>query len=240
MLELTRSSVTVDQLAVGSLVAAAGTAGIAWAAVGAPLAAVGGGVAGLVVLPVTFAWVASRRRRAFEQQIPNALGAIGSSLRAGHGFDTALASMAADAPEPIATELRRALEESRLGRPIEEGLEAIAERYQSREFDFVVTTVAIQRQVGGSLAEILEIVTSTLRERLTFRRKVHALTSMGRMSVWVLIGLPFFIAGAMSLINPDFLTPLFTTTTGHVLLAAAAVSITIGGFLCRRVVTIRV
>ena len=118
-------------------------------------------------------------------------------------------------------------------------LEAIGQRYESSEFAFVVTTVGIQRQVGGSLAEILDIVTHTLRERLTFRAKVHAMTSMGRMSVWVLVGLPFFIAAGLSIISPGFLTPLITTQVGHILLAAAAISITVGALLCRRIVNIR-
>jgi tight adherence protein B len=239
-IELARVSMSLEQLAWASLVVAVGATVAIELLLANPLASMVAAMVGTLAVPGCLSFVASRRRREFEQQVPNALGAIASALRAGHGFDQALASMTADAPEPIASEFRRALEEARLGRPIEEGLEAIAQRYESREFDFVVTTVAIQRQVGGSLAEILEIVTNTLRQRLTFRRKVRALTSMGRMSVWVLVGLPFLIAGAMSLINPEFLTPLLTTDIGHLLLIGAAVSMTIGWYLCRRIVDIRV
>lgn len=204
---------------------------------GGPVRACAAGLA-TTAAPYTLVRIRARRRRnVFDRQLPQALGALGASLRAGHSLEQAMQAIANDMPDPLGGELQRVLRESRLGRPLDQALEATAHRIGSRDFEFVVTTIAIQRQIGGSLAEILDIVADTVRSRQMLRTKVRALTSMGRLSVWVLIALPLVIATAVTAINPGFIEPLFATTTGNVMLALAAVSIAIGGAINHRIVS---
>ncbi len=120
---------------------------------------------------------------------------MASSLRAGQSFQQAMSTIALDGPEPMAKEFQRVETETRLGRPADEALQSMADRLASKNFEFVVLAVNIQRQVGGSLSEILDMVADTVRGRVQFARKVRALTAMGRASAYVLVGMPFFLAG---------------------------------------------
>ena len=111
------------------------------------------------------------------------------------------------------------LTETRLGRPMDDALADMAERVGSNNLSFVVTAVTIQRQVGGSLAGIFDMVADAVRNRQQFARKIRGLTAMGRMSAYVLVGVPFFMAGTITLLNTDYMRPLFQTGTGQKLLA---------------------
>ena len=137
---------------------------------------------------------ANARRKRFEDQLGDTLGAVASSLRAGQSFQQAMSTISLDGPEPIAKEFQRVETETRLGRPADEALQSMADRLGSKNFEFVVLAVNIQRQVGGSLSEILDMVADTVRGRVQFARKVRALTAMGRASAYVLVGMPFFLA----------------------------------------------
>ena len=123
---------------------------------------------------------AGKRTKAFEAQLPDTLVAVAASLRAGHSFAQAMSTIVKDGGEPAAKEFGRVEAETRLGRQTDDALQAMADRLASRNFEFVVLAVNIQRQVGGSLAEILDMVADTVREREQFSRKVKALTAMGR------------------------------------------------------------
>jgi tight adherence protein B len=185
-------------------------------------------------------WLAlriSRRRRAFEDQLPELLNALGSALRAGHGLNQALAAVAADSPEPVAGELGRVLAEARLGRSLEDALGDLAARIGSDDLDFVLDAVVIQRQVGGSLAGIFDIVGESVRGRQQFKLKLRALTAMGRMSGLVLITLPLALALVLSLLNSSYLSPLFTTSTGHTMLVIGAVLMTVGAAWLQKIVS---
>lgn len=200
----------------------------------------------LVGLPAFYApnfWLrmkARKRRNQFDDQLPDVLQGIASSLKAGHSFNQAIAAMIKDAPNPTAEEFSRVMTEARLGMPIESALQHMADRMGSADFDFAVTTVNIQRTVGGSLADILQMVGDTVRNRQQFRKKVKALTSMGQMSAYVLLAMPLVIGGTITLINTDYMKPLFTTGTGHLMLAAGAFSMTLGYFACMKVVSVKV
>ena len=98
---------------------------------------------------------------------------------------------------------------------MDEALAEMAERVGSKNLDFVVTAVTIQRQVGGSLAGLFDMVADAVRQRQQFARKIRALTAMGRASAYVLVGLPFFMLGTITLINPEYMEPLYHTSTGH-------------------------
>lgn len=204
----------------------------------------------LILIPLTLIlfmapniWLrlkARKRRNMFDDQLADVLQGISSSLKAGHSFNQALNAMIKDSPNPTAEEFSRVMTESRLGMPIEDALQNMAERMGSADFDFAVTTVNIQRTVGGSLADILQMVGDTVRNRQQFRKKVKALTSMGQMSAYVLLAMPVFIGCVLTLMNPEYMEPMFTTTTGHLMLAAGAVSMLLGYFACMKVVNVKV
>jgi tight adherence protein B len=182
---------------------------------------------------------AGKRTKAFEAQLPDTLVAVAASLRAGHSFAQAMSTIVKDGGEPAAKEFGRVEAETRLGRQTDDALQAMADRLASRNFEFVVLAVNIQRQVGGSLAEILDMVADTVREREQFSRKVKALTAMGRASAYVLVGMPFFIGAALSAINYRYIEPLFTTGPGHIMLITGFTLIGIGSLILRKMVNFR-
>jgi tight adherence protein B len=182
---------------------------------------------------------ANKRTGKFEAQLPDTLIAVAASLRAGHSFAQALSTIVKDGGDPAAKEFGRVEAETRLGRSVDESLEAMAIRLASKNFEFVVLAVNIQRQVGGSLAEILDMVADTVRAREQFARKVKALTAMGRASAYVLIGMPFFIGLALTLINESYISPLFTTFAGHIMVAIGLGLITVGTVILRKMVNFR-
>ena len=135
-----------------------------------------------------------RRTEKMREQLPDVLTIMASSLRAGHSFMQALDMVAREIPQPAATEFQRVVSEIRLGRPTDDALEALATRVGSADFRWAVLAVNIQREVGGNLAEILDNVADTLRERAMIRRQIQVLTAEGRLSAWVLAALPVAIA----------------------------------------------
>lgn len=205
------------------------SAGIALAA------AVVGGAAPWAALEVK----GRRRTRAFERQLPEILDTLGASLRAGHGFDQALQSLATDIAEPAGRELRRVVAALQLGRSLDESLAELGNRIKSEDLKFVLDAVMIQRQVGGSLAGLLELVAHTVRSREEFRRKVRALTSLPRMSANVLTILPFIAAFALTFMNKHYMAPLWHTSLGHVLIGVALAMMLCGGIVLRRIGSVR-
>lgn len=116
----------------------------------------------------------------------------------------------------------------------------MSERVGSKNLSFVITAVTIQRQVGGSLAGLFDMVAETVRQRQQFARKVRGLTAMGRMSAYVLIGLPFFIAAAIMVINPSYMSPLYHTSTGHLLIVVGFVMMGLGSTILNKMVSFKV
>jgi tight adherence protein B len=181
----------------------------------------------------------ARRLRAFEEQLPEALGALAAALRAGHSFTQALQAVADESEEPMRRELARVLVETRLGRSADDALAELGRRLDSRELDFVLTAVRIQRQVGGSLAALFETAADTVRERQKFVRKLRALTAMGRASAAVVICVPIGLGTLLTLVNPSYMRPLFSTDAGRAMVAGATVSMMIGSVWLRRIVAFR-
>ncbi len=176
-----------------------------------------------------------RRVRAFEAQLPEILDMLSASLRAGHGFDHALQNLAEDVAEPAAREFKRVVAEVHLGRSMEAALTDLGERISSKDLLFVLDAIAVQRQVGGSLAELFVLVAHTVREREKFRRNLRAITGMARMSARVLTALPLIAALLLALVNHAYMAPLFTTNAGHVMLAITALMVIVGGVILRRI-----
>jgi len=181
-----------------------------------------------------------RRAEKLREQLPDVLTILASSLRAGHSFLQALDTVAKEIAQPAATEFQRVVAEIRLGRAAEDALGALAERVGSADFKWAVLAVNIQREVGGNLAEILDNVSDTLRERATMRRQIRVLTSEGRLSAWVLALMPFAIGLYMFATNAEYIGLLFSSTMGLIMVAGAALLLTAGVLWMRKIVNIDV
>jgi tight adherence protein B len=164
---------------------------------------------------------------------------MAASLKAGHSFRQGMQAVIEEDQEPASKEFKRVLAETRLGRPMDAALAGMARRIGSNDFEFVINAVTIQRQIGGSLAGIFDMVADTVRDRQQFARKIKGLTAMGRMSAYVLIGLPFFVLGMISVVNGEYMRPLWHTSTGHKLLIGMLVMMGIGSLILKKIVSFR-
>jgi tight adherence protein B len=182
---------------------------------------------------------ANKRRKNFEDQLGDTLAAVASSLRAGQSFQQAMSTIALDGPDPMAQEFQRVETETRLGRPADEALQSMADRLASKNFEFVVLAVNIQRQVGGSLSDILDMVSDTVRSRVQFARKVKALTAMGRASAYVLVGMPFVLFMMIFFVDRGYVRPLWAQSAGHIMVIIGLISMTLGGLVCRKIVNFK-
>jgi tight adherence protein B len=192
------------------------------------------------LLPYGFIWFkAHRRLNAFENQLPDLLITMAASLKAGHSFRQGIQTVVDEGQDPAAKEFKRVLTETRLGRPMDDALDEMADRVGSKNLRFVITAVTIQRQVGGSLAGLFDMVAEAVRQRQQFARKIKSLTAMGRMSAYVLIGLPFFVGGALTLLNPNYMAPLYHTPTGHKLVMLGLVMMAFGSLILKKIVSFK-
>lgn len=180
-----------------------------------------------------------RRRTAFATQLDGTLQLMASSLRAGYSMMQSLASVAKQSEEPTSSELGRVVNESRVGRPVVESLEDAAGRMASDDFLWAVQAIAINREVGGSLAEVLDGVAGTIRERGQIRRHVAALSAEGRLSAIILMVLPLIVGGFLVAINPTYMLPLVQTGIGIALLVLCGILFLVGGIWISRVVQVK-
>lgn len=204
--------------------------------VAAPLGAVLGWVGTLLFVKIRI----SRRRAAFADQLPDALQLVSGSLQSGFSLAQAMDAVVREDTQPIAGEISRALAETRLGVELEDALLRTAVRMASEDLKWIVIAIRIQREVGGNLAEVLRNTVSTMRERAQTRRQVRALSAEGRLSAYVLIGLPFAMAGYFLLVRAEYIRPLYTSFLGIVMLAGAAVFVAIGSFWMSKLVKVEV
>ena len=181
-----------------------------------------------------------RRLGAFNGQLAQTLGLMAGGLQAGLSLPQAIDTVVREGHEPMSGELRRALVEQRLGVDITDALDGVAERMESDDFSWVVMAVRIQREVGGNLAEILHTVSETLREREYLRRQVKALSAEGRLSGYILVGLPPIIFFYMTFANPDYVRVLYTTLPGYLILAVAGFLLSLGAFAMSKLATVEV
>jgi tight adherence protein B len=181
-----------------------------------------------------------KQRKMFAEQLPDNLQVLASALRAGHSFIGALSVVVNDAPEPARSEFQRVVADEQLGVPIDRALQVVGERMESRELEQVALVAALQRETGGNTAEVLDQVTDTIRERFELRRTVQTLTAQGRMSRWVLTFLPLFLLLMITLINPGYMSVLYESTTGRVILVLAGISVACGSLVIKRIVNIKV
>jgi tight adherence protein B len=193
-----------------------------------------------VCIPYLFlSYKARKRLKGFDEQLPDMLVTMAASLKAGHSFRQGIQSVVDEGVDPAGKEFKRVLNETRLGRPMDDALNDMATRLGSKNFEFVMSAVTIQRQVGGSLAGLFDMVADTVRQRQQFHRKIRGLTAMGRMSAYTLIGLPFVVGLAIYAINREYMQPLMTTSTGHKLIILMFVMMAIGSLLLKKIVSFK-
>ena len=208
-----------------------------------PVAMVIGIALGVVgsLAPAFFVRFRSRKRLSkLESQLEEALTLTANSLKAGFGLLQSLEMAAQQLKHPIATELRRTLHDINVGSSTEDALLALSERASSYDLDIVITAILIQRSVGGNLAEILDTVAHTMRERARIRGHVKAVTSQQRLTGYILGIMPIAVMGLLFLVASEYMTPLFTTLAGQVMLVGAGIMELIGTLLIRRILTIEV
>ena len=212
------------------------------AVLGAPSAPVGVAAAGLVAaVPVVAARaLRTRRLKAFEAQLPDTLNLLAGSLRAGYSFLQCVEAVAQETTDPMARELRRALAEARLGRPVEEALGDIATRMESRDFEWSVMAIRIQREVGGNLAELLQTVSETMVQRARMRGEVKALTAEGRISGIIMGLLPVALGLFMFTAAPDYIHTLFASATGWAMVGASTLMALAGVAWIQKIVKIEI
>jgi tight adherence protein B len=207
---------------------------------GRPLIALIGLVLGAIGPWLYLSLKEQRRTASFLAQMPDTLQLLAGSLSAGYSFPQAMDTVVREGQQPMTTEFNRALIESRLGVPIEDALDGIAKRMKSVDFEWVVMAIRIQREVGGNLAEVLTTVAKTLREREQLRRQVKVLSAEGRLSGWIIGGLPPFFALFLVIFRPEYLKPLVTTPLGLMLIAMGVTLQVIGVVIMRQVVKVEV
>ena len=181
-----------------------------------------------------------RRTRAFNNQLGDTLMLLSNALKAGHSFAQALASVAKNANPPISEEFARATREIALGINVDEALNHMVTRNKSEDFDLMVTAVQIQRVVGGNLAEILDTIAFTIRERVRIQGEIRTLTAQARASGWIITILPIALAGFLALISPTYFDPMITDPLGHIMLGMAIFSIAVGAVAIQKIVKIEV
>ncbi len=182
--------------------------------------------------------VATRKKR-FLNQLGDTLSMTANAMRAGFSFTQAIELISREMDDPMGTEFGRVIKDLQIGISLENALEGMAKRVDSRDFDLLVTAVLIQRQVGGSLADILDSISGTISDRIRLRREVMTLTAQGRYSGYVLSCLPAAIGIALWHNAPDIFNPILTTFWGHVAIGIAVVLVLVGYFVMQWIVDIK-
>jgi tight adherence protein B len=180
------------------------------------------------------------RKSKLEAQLPDALTMIANSLKSGFGLMQAM-NMAADQLEhPVGTELAITVHETNVGSSMEEAFLALSERNENYDLDIVVTAILVQRTAGGNLAEILETVTHTMRERIRIRGEIATLTAQQKLTGFVIALIPVGVGGMFVLVSPGYINPLFTETIGRVMIGIAGLLELVGVLVIRRILAIEV
>jgi tight adherence protein B len=200
---------------------------------------------GLVLAPIAFLlpflfvnWKRQRRIARFEEQFPEALDLLARSLRAGHALTTGIALVAEEMPEPVGPEFRLLYDRQNFGMPFPDALRDFGERIPVLDAKFFTTAVLIQREAGGNLSEVLGNLSSVIRERFRVKRQVRVLSAHGRITGWVLSGLPPALAAAFMVTSPNHLRTLITEPLGQQMIMIALLLQLVGTLIIRKLVNI--
>lgn len=227
----------------GDFLILAGGAALGSAALGLVISGVLLAVAGAVFVPLlaklALGFLASRRRKAFADQLDDSLQLLAGSLRAGHSLLQGLDAVSRDAEKPTSVEFARLVNETRVGQDLATALDEAAVRMRCQDFVWVAQAIAIHREVGGDLAEVLATVSHTIRERNQIRRQVGALSAEGKLSALVLMALPVGVTLFLMMTNATYLAPFTESLIGYGMIAAAGVLMLVGALWLRKVVSFK-
>lgn len=213
---------------------------LAWALTGQWWFGLVAAVAGLYAPSLGLLNAKQRRQKAFAEQLPDTLQLLAGTLKAGYGVLQGIDTIVKETQAPMASEFQRVLTEARLGLPLEDSLDEMADRVGSDDFKWVVVAMNIQRQVGGNLADLLETVSETLRGREQTRRQIQVLSAEGKLSAYILVALPFLLLFYLLLTNPTYLAPLITNPIGLFMAGGAVLLMLAGIFWMSRMIKIDV
>jgi Flp pilus assembly protein TadB len=195
---------------------------------------------GWLAMKLSVSYRIRKRRGTFSDQLPDVLQLLAGSLQAGFSLAQALDAVVREDTQPSATEFSRALSETRLGVDLTDALDTVANRMESSDLRWTVMAIRIQREVGGNLAEVLRNTVDTMRERAYLHRHVRALSAEGRLSAYVLIGLPILVGGWLFYSSPNYMRPLYTTIIGIGMLIFATLLLIVGSWWMSKVVKVEV
>jgi tight adherence protein B len=192
------------------------------------------GAVGFVLPPLVVGYLQRRRRDLFNEQLAGMLQLLSNSLKTGYAIDRALETVAAKSPPPVSTEFERVTTEIALGTSVEDALSSLLLRIDSPDLEFIVTAILLHVRVGGNLAEVLDNISDTLRDRLQTKRDMAVLTAQSRASATIITGLPILLALGLYVFVPGYFAPMTSTFIGYVLLGIAGFLILVGNLLITR------
>lgn len=234
---------TVAEFAVLHIVTAATGFTVGWLVLfsGDPVMSVAAGFIGFFIPRIWVNRTIGKRLIAFEEQLPDTLGLWVNALRSGYSVLQAMEAIARDAPEPTITEFQRVVQEVQIGIDLPDALEHLLERVESDDLDLVVTAVNIQREVGGNLAEILEVISHTIRERIKLKGEIRVLTSQGRITGYLISFLPIALALFLNVANPGYMGQMFEDRAcGWPMIGAGLALIGIGSAIIQKIIDIEI
>ena len=182
----------------------------------------------------------SKRLKAFDDQLGDGLNLMVNSLRAGYSTLQAMDVISKEMPEPIAKEFGRVVMELQLGIDFDTAMQNLMRRMPSPDLDLMITAMSVQREVGGNLAEVLDAISFTIRERVRIKGEIKVLVSQGRFTGYLLTVLPFALAGFLYMYNPDFIGPMFQDPCGWIMIGVSLVLIALGYFVINKIISIEV
>lgn len=200
-------------------------------------------ILGLVVgsLPYVYLfWKRAARFRRFEELLPDTIDLMSRALRAGHTITSSIEMVSEEGAEPVASEFRRVFEEQNFGLPLREAMLNLAQRVPLADVSFLVTAILVQKETGGNLAEVLDKTAAVIRDRFRLRGQLRVYTAQGRLTGWILAGLPFFMFALLNFVNPNYERILLTDPVGQKLIYAGLGLMLMGAWLIRKVINIRV
>jgi tight adherence protein B len=197
------------------------------------------GVIGFIIPPLVVSYLQRRRMILFNDQLTGMLQLLSNSLKTGYAIDRALETVATKSRAPVSTEFERVTTEITLGTSVEDALSALLLRINSPDLEFIVTAILLHVRVGGNLAEVLDTISDTLRDRLQTKRDMSVLTAQSRASASIITGLPILLALGLYIFVPGYFAPMTSTFIGYVLLGIAALLIVIGNILIRRMTALQ-